>query len=100
MTRKLKEGDLVWLNDPGMPYEDWNGASCVVVAVDTGVKNQYVEVRPVVPDANCPSALLHPETVILETRPWLKKNLKQFLKLRTRLLSTARDIVEQYESLS
>lgn len=93
---KLKEGDLVWIDNPGTPYKDWNGASCVVENPNAGRNGEYVSVRLVIPNAECSTALFHPGDVKRETRIWLRRHLRKFLTMRADLLKSAQSICEKY----
>lgn len=96
----MKAGDLVVICDPGSPYNNWNGASCVVVNPRAGHLNRYVTVRPVLELGGVEGThLFHPDDIKLETRPWLKKHLKQLFKMRMDLLRTAEKIVVQYRGV-
>jgi hypothetical protein len=97
--QRFKEGQLVYLDDPGSPYDDWNGASCTVVNPGAGSDGRYVEVRLVIPrkgNNQVSSALFHPETVKPENRPWLRKNLREFVAMRDDLLQSAERIQDRY----
>jgi hypothetical protein len=84
------------VDNPGFPYDEWNGASCVVENSRAGQGGRYVQVRLVIPRADISAALFHPETVKPENRPWLKKNLREFLSMRKDLLEAAERIHEKY----
>lgn len=100
--KTLKVGDIVYLKNVGFPYnrtdngmDSWEGASCVVEATNTGVKNAYISVRPILPlradhGHKMSMALFSPEHVIREDRPWLKKHLKEVLALKRKLIEVAR----------
>lgn len=96
-AKRLKVGQLVWIDDPGSPNNDWNGASCVVENPAVGDRRQYVTVRPVIPVRGGPETnTFHAHQVKPETRPWLKKTLTDYGKMRDDLLKTAERVVEKY----
>lgn len=98
-TPRFRVNQLAWLKDPGAPYEDWNGCSVIIVDVEAGDRKQYVAVRPVIPfrgDDQPEVALFHPEKVCPETRPWLKKKIREFITLREDLLRVAENIAFKY----
>jgi hypothetical protein len=93
--RKLRKGELVYLKNVGFPFDQsghsWEGASCVVVDPEVGEDKRFVRVAPLLPmraenGQFMRDCLFHPETVIRESRPWLRKNLKQILALRKKLV--------------
>lgn len=106
--RPLKKGDLIYLKNVGFPftrtdggYESWEGASCTVLSPKAGYGGSYILVRPILPVnsglepiAEC---LFHPEQCARENRPWLKKHLKDIVKLRTQL-NTLADAIKNHLS--
>lgn len=99
-TKKLKIGELVFLKNVGYPFnrtddgrESWEGASGVVTGLNVGPM-KMVEVTPLSPIKadfghrmiNC---VFHPESVCRENRPWLRKHLKDILKLKKELIRVA-----------
>lgn len=96
---KFREGEIVWIDDPGVPYQDWNGASCIVENPKAGDRGRYVAVRLAIPfpPSGSFTALFHSDDVKRETRPWLKKHLRKFITLRDGLLKTAERINEEYQ---
>lgn len=107
--RPLKKGDLICLKNVGFPfnrtdggYESWEGASCIVLAVPAGAYNRCVQVAPLIPIKNggegaMEDCLFHPEQCARENRPWLKKHLKDIVKLRTQL-NTLADAIKDHLS--
>ena len=104
MKKKFKVGDLVYLKNVGFPFnrtddghESWEGASCVVT--EPVVNTQYVRVKPIFPikcgNYSMDECVFHPENVIKENRPWLKKNLSKIVKSKNELL----DISEKVQDL-
>lgn len=101
MQKKLKVGELVFLKNVGFPYDDtrhgaqdtWEGVSGIVTALNVGHNKQYVEVTPLLPmrteHGPMQSAVFYPENCIRENRPWLRKHLKDILKLKAKLREVA-----------
>jgi hypothetical protein len=92
--KKLRAGELVFLKNVGFPFNkpeySWEGASCVVIDPEAGDGKAYVKVAPLLPmicenRTVMKDCLFHPDTVIRENRPWLKKHLKQVIALRKKL---------------
>ena len=95
---KLKTGDLVYLKNVGFPYnrtddghESFEGASGTVTSVSAGARKDMVNVKFLIPikcgHGHSPMAecLFFPHCVVKETRPWLKKYLKQILAFRKQM---------------
>lgn len=89
---KFKVGELVYLKHVGSPYDDWEGASCVVVnnITTTGIK--YVEVEPIFRVNGMKSALFHPTQIRREDRPWLRKTIKKIIMHRDVVNSAAKKL--------
>lgn len=106
--RPLKKGDLIYLKNVGFPfnrtdggYESWEGASCTVLSAKAGHGGSYILVRPILPINGgfdpIPEGLFHPEQCVRENRPWLKKHLKDIVKLREQL-NTLADAIKAHLS--
>jgi hypothetical protein len=104
---KLKVGDLCYLKDIGFPYdsthdggESWEGASCVVRVLNAGLRKNLVDVELLLPIRTqngriMHGSIFHQESVLKEDRPWLKKHVRQILKMKTKL----REFTETVEEL-
>ena len=92
MEKKLKVGDLVYVT-PGFPFNDWNGLSATILELNAGYGGKYVRVQPIIPmpsvNGKMNWALFHSEDIHRENRLWLKKHLKDILKLRSKLKEIA-----------
>lgn len=107
--RPLKKGDLIYLKNVGFPFdqngdkqESWEGASCVVLATNAGHGGSYIQVKPLIPVkagsiGPMTDGLFYPEQCIREDRPWLKKHLKDIVKLREQL-NTLADTIKTHLS--
>lgn len=105
----MKVGDIVYLKDVGFPFdgrgigpgakESWEGASCVVTNLRAGALRDMVEVRPVFPIGGMETCLFFHKTVKIETRTWLKKNVRRILSARKRLDSTIEKLQQLREDL-
>lgn len=107
----MKVGELVYLKDVGFPYdqegnghESWEGVSCVVTAVNASAMKNMIEVEPFFPvkcgHGHTPmtSCLFHTNQVKREDRPWLRKHLRDIMKLKKALRKAAL-VAEQIEEL-
>lgn len=95
----LKVGDLVYLKDVGFPYnqtdrcgETWEGASCIVIGLNSGFNQDMIDVEPIFPIGDMNSCLFWAESIKKEDRPWLKNNLKIILKYKKKLMNLADEI--------
>jgi hypothetical protein len=100
MEKKFKVGELVFLKNVGFPYnkatrgqDSWEGVSGIVTALNVGHNKQYVEVTPILPmrteHGTMQSAVFYPDSCIRENRPWLRKHLKDILKLKRKIKQLA-----------
>ena len=98
--KQLKIGELVFLKNVGFPYnkvtrgqDTWEGVSGIITALNVGHNKQYVEVTPLLPmkteHGPMSSLVFWPDQVVRENRPWLKKHLKDILKLKRKLKQLA-----------
>ena len=106
---KVKVGELVYLKNVGFPFdrtddggESWEGASCIVTELNSGFCKDMVTVKPLVPiklgnGETMKSCLFHPESVVKENRPWLKKHLKDIFTMKKALLDLSSTIQKQLE---
>lgn len=103
----MKVGELVYTKNVGFPFdrtddghESWEGVSCIVTALNVGASKDMVEVQPLfavkcghghTPMTSC---LFHPNQVKREDRPWLKKHLRDIMKLKNVLRKAALEAQE------
>lgn len=98
----MRIGELVYLKSVGYPFnrtddghESWEGVSAVVTDTHAGATKDYIEVEPLFP-VRCGSGhppmrscLFHPHQVKREDRPWLRKHLRDIMKLKNALRKAA-----------
>lgn len=103
MKHNFKLDDLVYTKNVGYPYnkiddggESWEGASCIVTKLE--VNKDYIEVKSLFPiktrNGFMDSCVFFPEQLIKENRPWLKKHLKDIIRLREKLVKISEDVLE------
>lgn len=103
----MKVGDLVYTKNVGYPFdrtddghESWEGVSCVVTAMNAGWSKDMIEVTALFPikcgHGHTPmtSCLFHAHQVKPEDRPWLKKRLKDIMRLKNVLRKAALEAEE------
>lgn len=102
MKNSLKVGDLVYLKDVGFPYdrtddghESWEGASCIVLALNAGYYKDMIRVEPLLPIGDMKECLFYPHSVKKEKRTWLKKHLKDIFRIKAKLRGLANEIQAQ-----
>lgn len=111
-SKPLRIGELVYLRNVGFPFdrtddghESWEGASCEVVQGEAQPGSvahsmSMICVRPLLPiksdrgRVGPEDAHFHPESVVRETRPWLRKHLKGLLRVRKQLLTLRETMIE------
>jgi hypothetical protein len=91
--KKFRKGELVYVT-PGAPYHGWDGMSATVLEINAGDRGRYIRIKTIVPMPNgiggmMSEALFHPGEVRRENRPWLRKYLKNIVKLREKLKEVA-----------
>ena len=100
MSTKLKVGQLVYTKNVGYPFnrtdnggETWEGTCCRVVGLKAGATKDMVDVEPLfpikTPHGEMTRCLFWPEQVHPEDRPWLKRHLKDIMKLKAKLREVA-----------
>ncbi len=92
--KKFRKGELVYVT-PGAPYHGWDGMSATVLEINAGDRKQYIRIKTIVPmpdgiGGTMSDALFLPDDVHRENRPWLRKYLKNIVKLREKLKEVAK----------
>ena len=97
MNNTLKVGDLVYTKNVGYPFnrtddggDSWEGASCIVIELNTGANKRMVNVEALIPIKIRPrdfmeTCLFYPEQLVKEDRPWLAKHLNAILSFKTKV---------------
>ena len=110
MPKKLKVGELIYLKNVGFPYDgngtggydSMEGSSAIVKNLNAGANHRMVEVEFLLPikskERGHPpfvTCLFHPESCIVENRPWLRKYLKALIESKQTLIRLAKHIQDE-----
>lgn len=97
-SSRLKVGDICYIKDVGFPFDregdhedSWEGASVVVLELGYGHYNDLIRVGTLLPmragrrHPPMRSCAFSADVVRKENRPWLRKHIRQIIKLRDKL---------------